>query len=133
VAGLPKTFSKLQVSASADPTQSPRTAPKVYLPTPSSLSTPNPGQPGRQVAISRFPSAEFNSFYKIEAVDETNNTYLNETYHVGIIDIFTPYSNRKRTEHFVKSLVTDGRTISAVDPKMYRQRFVEFIQSIVIR
>ena len=31
-----------------------------------------------------------------------------EVYYIGIIDIFTQYTLRKRVEHFVKSLINDG-------------------------
>jgi len=73
----------------------------------------------------RLDSAEFNSFYKIDSVDE-----LGETYHLGIIDIFTKYSTTKRTEHYLKSIVLDGNKISAVPPVSYKERFIKFIDDI---
>jgi len=76
------------------------------------------------IAMRRVPSHEFNSFYRLASSDGR------ELYFLGVIDIFTRYSNRKRTEHFLKSLIADGAGISAVDPKTYALRFVAFISSL---
>ncbi|ORX72176.1 SAICAR synthase-like protein [Linderina pennispora] len=48
-------------------------------------------------------------------------------YYLGVIDILTPYNMVKRTEHFVKSIVHDGREISAVNPRKYGLRFLRFM------
>jgi len=129
--GLPKKFSNLQVTmtldgAAAIASASPKPTPKT------TTSVPNPiiTNPSPTNSMARFPSTEFNSFYKIESHDTNSNAALDETYHVGLIDIFTKYSNRKRTEHALKSLVSDAKTISAVDPHLYKKRFVEFVTSI---
>ena len=49
-----------------------------------------------------------------------------EIYFVGIIDILQQYNILKRAETFFKSFKYDSRQISAVDPKWYARRFVEF-------
>ena len=45
----------------------------------------------------------------------------------GIIDILQQYNAFKRTETFFKSFKYDPKQISAVDPKWYAQRFVNFV------
>jgi len=50
----------------------------------------------------------------------------NEVYFVGVIDILQQYNALKRAETFFKSFKYDSRQISAVDPKWYARRFVEF-------
>ena len=50
----------------------------------------------------------------------------NEIYFVGVIDILQQYNAFKRAETFLKSFKYDSRQISAVDPKWYARRFVEF-------
>jgi len=63
-----------------------------------------------------------------QATDE-NNEPLPELYFLGIIDIFTNYNFAKRCESMFKSLVSDAKTISAVNPKFYAKRFLGFIKS----
>lgn len=67
-----------------------------------------------------------NSFYKIDSPEASGITY-----HVGIIDIFTKYNIRKRSEHALK-VMGHGRGISAVAPMQYQRRFVKFISSLVM-
>lgn len=50
----------------------------------------------------------------------------------GIIDILQDYGIPKKLEHAYKSLQTDPNSISAVDPKLYSQRFRDFICRIFI-
>ncbi|PWN51732.1 SAICAR synthase-like protein [Violaceomyces palustris] len=52
-------------------------------------------------------------------------------YYLGIIDLFTPYTNVKRGEHFWRGLTNDSHCISAVPPKEYGERFVNFLSSII--
>lgn len=49
-------------------------------------------------------------------------------YFVGIIDIFTVYSWKKRLEHLWKSLRYPGRVFSTVSPTKYSHRFCQWIQ-----
>ncbi|KAJ3073324.1 Phosphatidylinositol-4-phosphate 5-kinase [Podochytrium sp. JEL0797] len=51
-----------------------------------------------------------------------------EVYYMGIIDIFTEYNTVKKVEHFFKSLMGNGRKISAVNSTAYGKRFVSFIE-----
>ena len=53
-------------------------------------------------------------------------------YHVGIIDYLQDFNFDKMVENKYKSIVSDGQKISAVHPKMYCERFFEFMQSQVI-
>lgn len=52
-----------------------------------------------------------------------------EVYFVGVIDILQQYNALKRAETFFKSFKYDSRQISAVDPKWYAKRFVDFTAS----
>ncbi|KAF7069782.1 hypothetical protein CFC21_075363 [Triticum aestivum] len=51
----------------------------------------------------------------------------------GIIDILRDYDISKRLEHAYKSLQTDPSSISAVDPRLYSQRFRDFMGTIFIK
>ncbi|OUM70266.1 hypothetical protein PIROE2DRAFT_25069, partial [Piromyces sp. E2] len=59
---------------------------------------------------------------------DNNNNPLNDLYFLGIIDIFTNYNYKKKIEHFFKSLNNDKTVISAIHPKKYAKRFVDFIK-----
>jgi len=63
-----------------------------------------------------------------QATDQ-NNEPLPEIYFLGIIDIFTNYNFTKRCESIFKSIVSDSKTVSAVNPKFYAKRFLSFIKS----
>lgn len=56
-----------------------------------------------------------------------------ELYFIGIIDILTPYNFIKRVEHGWKSLSHDHNMISAVNPRKYGNRFLDFMMKKVIR
>jgi len=133
---LPTTFSKQQILTSALETTTPSPAsPKMSrsfengqpptLSPKSSKSNIIPSVPRHQ------NSEQFNSFYKIDSKDQTG-LLTGETYHVGVIDIFTQYSAKKQGEHVFKSLQGNGRAISAVNPRQYQQRFVKFISNIAV-
>jgi 1-phosphatidylinositol-4-phosphate 5-kinase len=49
-----------------------------------------------------------------------------KAYVMGIIDIFTEYSSRKKLEYYYKRL-KDGQTMSCVPPDIYAQRFTRFL------
>ncbi|XP_044946228.1 phosphatidylinositol 4-phosphate 5-kinase 2-like [Hordeum vulgare subsp. vulgare] len=51
----------------------------------------------------------------------------------GIIDILRDYDISKRLEHAYKSLQTDPGSISAVDPRLYSQRFRDFMGRVFIK
>ncbi|KAI8086396.1 uncharacterized protein BX664DRAFT_282297 [Halteromyces radiatus] len=52
-------------------------------------------------------------------------------YFIGVIDILTPYNFMKKSEHIWKSITQDKNTISSVPPKVYGQRFLEFMENAV--
>ncbi|KAI9294376.1 SAICAR synthase-like protein [Neoconidiobolus thromboides FSU 785] len=54
-------------------------------------------------------------------------------YYFGIIDILTPYNYAKKVEHYWKSMSQDKNAISAVHPKVYANRFVNFISDSAIQ
>ncbi|XP_065869670.1 phosphatidylinositol 4-phosphate 5-kinase 8-like [Euphorbia lathyris] len=51
--------------------------------------------------------------------------------YMGIIDILQEYNMRKKVEHAFKSLKFDPMSISAVEPKLYADRFLKFLQQKV--
>ena len=53
------------------------------------------------------------------------------SYFMGIIDIFTLFSTKKKGEFVVKSIF-DGGQISCIPPKAYRDRFCEFLAKHMI-
>ncbi|CAF1214790.1 unnamed protein product [Rotaria sordida] len=53
--------------------------------------------------------------------------------YVGIIDILQSYQLRKRLEHRVKSVITDGSQISVTHPSYYSERFQKFLFNTVFR
>ncbi|CAI2177055.1 1382_t:CDS:10 [Funneliformis geosporum] len=58
--------------------------------------------------------------------DEQNNP-TNYIYYLGVIDILTPYNTVKKVEHAWKSLKDDKLMISAVHPRWYGKRFLDFM------
>jgi 1-phosphatidylinositol-4-phosphate 5-kinase len=53
-------------------------------------------------------------------------------YCFGIIDILTTYDSKKRVEHHVRSLVSDRRGISCVEPGLYAERFLGFMRGALV-
>lgn len=52
-----------------------------------------------------------------------------QRYFIGIIDIFTIYSFRKRLEHLWKRLRHPGRSFSTVSPQTYSVRLCRWVQN----
>uniref|UniRef100_A0A1A8QPS5 Phosphatidylinositol-4-phosphate 5-kinase-like 1 n=1 Tax=Nothobranchius rachovii TaxID=451742 RepID=A0A1A8QPS5_9TELE len=52
-----------------------------------------------------------------------------QRYFIGIIDIFTVYSFRKKLEHLWKSLRHPGRSFSTVSPQAYCTRLCQWVQN----
>lgn len=50
--------------------------------------------------------------------------------YLGVIDILQEYNMTKKIEHAVKSLQFDPMTISAVEPKTYSKRFINFLEKV---
>lgn len=53
--------------------------------------------------------------------------------YIGIIDILQSYRLAKKFEHTLKSMVTDGDTISVHRPGFYAQRFQNFFANLVFK
>lgn len=51
---------------------------------------------------------------------------------LGIIDILQEYNIKKKAEHAYKSLQFDPISISAVEPKLYSRRLINFLESIIL-
>lgn len=66
--------------------------------------------------------------------DQNAGQLLDEVYDVvlylGIIDILQEYNFAKKIEHAYKAFQFDSVSISAVEPKLYSQRFLDFIQKV---
>ncbi|ORY40954.1 SAICAR synthase-like protein [Rhizoclosmatium globosum] len=77
------------------------------------------------------PERQYFAFYSelggIKAAD-ADGEEEGEVYFMGIIDIFTEWSPYKKVEHFFKSLLGNGRNISAVNSVSYGRRFMAFIE-----
>lgn len=71
----------------------------------------------------------------VEDKVEASEVELFEVYDVvlymGIIDILQEYNLRKKLEHAYKSMQFDPVTISVVEPKLYAQRFINFLETKV--
>jgi len=55
-----------------------------------------------------------------------------QLYFFGIIDILTPYDNKKRAEHHVKALRYDRRGVSCCPPVFYAERFNDFMRTAFV-
>ncbi len=53
-------------------------------------------------------------------------------YLMSVIDILQYYDRSKRMENMLKSRLHDEKAISAVHPKMYGERFISYLDSIVV-
>lgn len=51
---------------------------------------------------------------------------------LGIIDILQEYNIKKKAEHAYKSIQFDPITISAVEPKFYARRLINFLESVIL-
>ncbi|XAR55221.1 1-phosphatidylinositol-4-phosphate 5-kinase [Bertholletia excelsa] len=78
-----------------------------------------PAQANRKVQEEKTDSAEIELFEVYDVV-----LYL------GIIDILQKYNLRKKLEHAYKSLQYDPMSISAVEPKLYSRRFINFLEKV---
>jgi 1-phosphatidylinositol-4-phosphate 5-kinase len=60
---------------------------------------------------------------------DANGVPTDLVYYFGIIDILTLYNWRKRGESWFKSLKYNKDDISAVSPKRYARRFIEYMRA----
>lgn len=51
-------------------------------------------------------------------------------YYIGIIDILTSFNTKKKLEYVFKA-ISIGKTISAIPPLPYSDRFQNFIKRII--
>lgn len=50
--------------------------------------------------------------------------------YLGIIDTLQEYNVRKKLEHTYKSLQFDPMSISVIEPKIYSNRFINFLEKV---
>ncbi|TKY71345.1 Phosphatidylinositol 4-phosphate 5-kinase 8 [Spatholobus suberectus] len=68
---------------------------------------------------------------KVEATEVELFEVYDVVLYMGIIDILQDYNLKKKIEHAYKSLPFDPVTISVVEPKMYDERFIKFLEEKV--
>lgn len=56
---------------------------------------------------------------------------LNQVYFVGLIDVLQLYNVKKKMEHGVKMFRFKRKDISAVEPRLYFDRFMAFAETLV--
>jgi hypothetical protein len=59
---------------------------------------------------------------------DSSGSKKDEIYFMGIIDVLQQYNNKKAAENFFKGFKHDRKEISAVNPKWYAERFVNFMK-----
>lgn len=75
------------------------------------------------------------AYHKL-AQDEVDSTevelfeFYDVVLYMGIIDILQEYNAKKKLEHAYKSLRFDPQCISAVEPKLYAKRFINFLEKV---
>jgi Ca2+-binding EF-hand superfamily protein len=60
------------------------------------------------------------------------NSSKTEVLFFGVIDILTAYNVKKMGEHIGKSVLYDGTQVSCVPPDKYHDRFVRYLDSILV-
>lgn len=68
---------------------------------------------------------------KVEASEVELFEVYDVVLYMGIIDILQEYNLRKKIEHAYKSMHFDPLTISVVEPKLYAERFINFLEKKV--
>lgn len=111
----------------------------VFSPVSSNLKDLKNTNPKTLNDLSDLPQVEYyhksNFFYTEDGggivATGPNNENLEYVYYFGIIDCLTNYSIIKKLETFWRSLNHDRRTISAVPPREYGERFLRFVQNSI--
>ena len=78
--------------------------------------------------VTAMPVSAFRTEYGGLQPSNADCETLPIVFHMGIIDILQPYNFRKKVEHALKSITSQGSTISCVDPTTYACRFLEFME-----
>lgn len=77
------------------------------------------------------------SQYKIDqnwgGIPAYTNTGEQIMVYCGIIDILQCYKTLKKMEHFFKSILYDGDTVSVHRPDFYAQRYKSFLKDVVFK
>lgn len=93
-----------------------------------------PGTARLPVQLGVNMPAQATSLLQEDKVEESE-VELFEVYDVvlymGIIDILQEYNVKKKLEHAYKSLQFDPMTISVIEPKIYAERFINFMDKKV--
>lgn len=81
----------------------------------------------------RTSRSKTDSFLSGAGGSKNREEAYNVVLYFGIIDILRDYDISKRLEHAYKSLQTDPNSISAVDPRLYSQRFRDFMSRVFVK
>jgi len=81
-----------------------------------------------------YSKKSYSSIFQTEHGGIRTNLQLEVYFYVGIIDILTPWDVSKISEYSYKTLVLsqDKTQLSAICPKKYCQRFMEYLSKIII-
>lgn len=93
--------------------------------------------PSFTLSMDQLPSerAYFRFYQDLGGFGSTDehNEPLEEIYYLGIIDILTPYKFKKKLEHALKTINYDASVISAINPRAYGRRFLDFIRINILQ
>ncbi|KAK1628486.1 hypothetical protein QYE76_002801 [Lolium multiflorum] len=81
----------------------------------------------------RMSSSKTNSFLSSSRGSENRVEAYDVLLYFGVIDILRDYDISKKLEHAYKSLQADPGSISAVDPRLYSQRFRDFMSRVFVK
>lgn len=79
-----------------------------------------PAQANQKISRDETDSAEVELFEVYDVV-----------LYMGIIDILQEYNAKKKAEHACKSVKFDPVSISVVEPELYAERFINFLEQKV--
>ena len=65
-----------------------------------------------------------------ERGEKSSDTYAEEIYYSGIVDMIQPYNSRKKLETFTKGMVFERNTMSVIPPDEYASRMCTMVERI---
>jgi hypothetical protein len=77
-----------------------------------------------------FPDVAARAANLSEFVRGVHSLYDQEIYYIGIIDVLTAYSAKKKAANFFKSFLWEQDTLSTIPPKQYGRRITSFTKLI---
>lgn len=71
----------------------------------------------------------------LDFIENESGTWIStegdELYFIGLIDVLTQYTPKKRFENLIKGGIYGQSAVSSVHPKLYTTRFLKYISSII--